>query len=153
MFAGISQPEHNSEATQEAAVRTTSIPTTVARPTPLASVVAVVLLADKQQVFASSLLQSPLQTPLDDTISPFLHSLGSLPVPLCTLKPFFLSVHFSLQQSLSSAAAQGLPAHLPSEARVVSLGQVLDSFVVAPFSFQPLEHFSWQQVPASLAAQ
>merc|ERR1712072_5424 len=143
VFAGISQPEHDSEA-QAATVRTTNIPTAAAKPTPLASVVAVELLADKQQVFASSLLQSPLHIPLEDTISPFLHSLGSLPVPLWTLKPVFLSVHFSLQQSLSSAAAQGLPAHLPSEASVVSLGQVLDSFVVAPLSFQPLEHFSWQ---------
>jgi hypothetical protein len=130
-----------------------NIPTPAANPADLASVVAVELLAFRQQVDASSELQSPLHIPLEDTISPFLHSLGSFPVPLCTLKPFFLSVHFSLQQSLSSAAAQGLPVHFPSEASVVSLGQVLDSLVVAPFSFHPLEHFSWQQVPASEAAQ
>jgi hypothetical protein len=129
-----------------------SMPTAAAKPAELASVVAVRGLSS-QQVDASSLLQSPLHIPLVDNISPFLHSLGSLPVPLWTLKPFLLSVHFSLQQSLSSAAAQGLPAHLPSEANVVSLGQVLDSFVVAPLSFQPLEHFAWQQVPASEAAQ
>merc|ERR1711964_183327 len=102
--------------TQKAALRTTRIPTDAARPRPLASVVAVVLLAFKQHVDASSLLQSPLHMPFDETISPFLHSLASFPVPLFTLKPFVLWVHFSLQHKASSAAAQGLPAHLPSEA-------------------------------------
>jgi hypothetical protein len=141
VFAGISQPEHSSSQTHEAKDSTINIPTAAAKPAELASVVAVELLAFKQHVVASSLLQSPLHIPLDATISPFLHSLGSLVEPLWTLKPVFLSVHFSLQQIVSSAAAQELPVHFASEASVVSFLQVFASFVVAPFSFQPLEHF------------
>jgi len=124
------------------AERRTSTPTTEATPAEVASVVAVLLFAFKQQVEASSELQSPLHMPLEDTVSPAEHSLASLPVPPLTLKPVVLSVHFSLQQILLSVELHGLPVHLASEATVVSLAQVLDSFVVAPFNFQPLEQDS-----------
>jgi hypothetical protein len=70
-----------------------------------------------------------------------------------TLKPVVLCVHFSLQQIFSSAWAHGLPVHFASEANVVSLTHVLDSFVVAPVTLKPLLHPCWQQVPASVAAQ
>jgi len=125
-------PDHSQAAT---AVRT-SIPTKAAMPQDFASVVADEF-AFEQQVVESSLLQSPLHMPLDATVWPCGHEFGSLPVPLWTLKPAFLSVHFWLQQRFSSEAEHGLPVHLPS-ANVVSLGQVFDSLVVAPFSFQPL---------------
>jgi hypothetical protein len=138
--------------TQEAADRTISMPTTAAKPAELASVVALELLALRQQVDASSLLQSPLHLSLEATISPLLHWLGSLPAPPLTLKPVVLWVHFSLQQIFLSAAAQGLPVHFALSASVVSLAQVFASFVVAPDSFQPLAQDCWQHVPASEAA-
>jgi hypothetical protein len=139
--------------THAAANMMISIPTAAAKPAELASVVAVELLTPTQQVDESSSLHAPLHIPLEANTSLFLHEKGSLPVPLWTLKPVLLSVHFALQQMAESAAAQGLPAHLPSEANVVSLPHSLASLVVALFSFQPLEHFAWQQVPASEAAQ
>jgi hypothetical protein len=139
---------------QKEALAIISMTTDAAKPMPLVSEVEEELLTGFVQHFeASSAMQAPVHMPLDTTVSPALQVCGSLPVPLCTLKPVFLSVHFWLQQTEESAAAQGLPGHLPSEFKVVSLAQVLDSFVVAPLNFQPLEHDCWQQVPASLAAQ
>jgi len=137
VFAGVSQPKHAPDHSQAATAVRTSSPTKAAMPQDFASVVADVL-AFVQQVDASSLLQSPLHMPLAATVKPDLHEFGSLPLPLWTLKPTLGSVHFSLQQILSSEDAHGLPTHLAVSANVVSLGQVFDSLVVAPFSLKPL---------------
>jgi hypothetical protein len=132
--------------------------TDAAKPMPSASVVAVELFAlarALQHVSLSSMLQVPRQVFLVERTKPFLHVFGCLPEPPSTLKPNFVSLHIVLQQAASSVDAQGLPLHLSSETASFSepFGQVLTSFVVAPFNFQPLAHDCWQQVPASLAPQ
>merc|ERR1712178_186918 len=100
------------------------IPTAVVRPTPLASVVAVELLADKQQVAESVLAHDPAHNLDVDTVLPFAHSLGSLPVPLLSFQPPVLSLHGMSQQVLESLEAQPLPSHLPLADTLVPFGHV-----------------------------
>jgi hypothetical protein len=147
-------PQTRFDQAQKEALTIISVTTDAAKPMPLVSAVVVLLTGIAQHFEASSSLQAPVHMPLVFKASPSLQlNFCLLPLSSCNLKPALMSVHFWLQQCSESSAAQGLPSHLPSEFRVVSFAQVLDSFVVAPLNFQPLEHDCWQQVPASLAAQ